>query len=81
MGEIVQLDSRRKPNPDAILIFNLAADFDAVIKDALSRDVPVKVVAGTLAHRLANLIDHVDHKTPLWKMCERVIMKFLTGKK
>lgn len=77
MAKVVQLDSRRKISPDMKVILDMSADFDSVIKDALARGIEIKTIAGVLAHRLANIIDHVDNRLPLWKMCHKIIVKLL----
>ena len=57
-------------------MIEIADDIDAVIlKHLQDSDVEIKDVAGLLSHRLGNLMNHLEDKSELWFVIEKVLKK------
>jgi hypothetical protein len=72
VGDVIQLDRRRKPSAEILKLFRFGCEVDALIVRALN-EIPAQNIAGILAHRLGNLIGHVDHRDELWEVCFKIL--------
>ena len=76
MGDVIDLNSRRKPNPETIRLFKISTKIDAIITQELNEGkVPLKDLAGVIAHRLGNFLSIVDKKKELFDVCCDVMKK------
>jgi hypothetical protein len=69
---------RRKEQPDhtALRLLRIADEVDAVIiKHLRAGDIDPKDLAGLMAHRLGTLMRHIDEKSVLWGVCEKVLKR------
>jgi len=64
------------PDKEAVKLMVIADEIDAVILRHLNAEtVDPRDLAGLLAHRLGTLMRHLDGKTRLWGVCEKVLKK------
>jgi hypothetical protein len=74
MGEVIDMSKRRKPSPETVRLFKLGADVDALIKNSINEGkIPVKDIAGLIAHRLGNFLGLIDKKQELFDVCVKII--------
>ena len=86
MGKLIQLPSRDEraaraaveapslKDTEARRLMKIANEIDAVILRNLDEGgIDPKDLAGLLAHRLGTLMRHLDQKTELWDVCEKVL--------
>jgi len=79
MGKVINFpgpDSKRREASDteAMRLMQIADEIDAVIlKHLNSGAIEPGDLAGLVAHRLGNLMRHIDHKSELWDICQRVL--------
>jgi len=73
MGKVIQLPVKSK-DAEAERLMGIAHEIDAVILKHLDLgDVDPRDLAGLLAHRLGTLMRHLDQKSQLWDVCEKVL--------
>lgn len=59
---------------EALRLMQISDEIDAVIlKHIESGTVDPRDLAGLLAHRLGTLMRHLDQKSKLWDVCEKVL--------
>jgi hypothetical protein len=79
MAKIINLDSRRTRNRldlKSLKLLEVADALDKVILESLQSEMlEAQDVAGILAHRLGTLMRHMDRKSELWDVCERVLKR------
>jgi hypothetical protein len=87
VGRVIQFPSpgsrdetQRKPSTreaadtEALRLMQISDEIDAVIlKHIESGTVDPRDLAGLLAHRLGTLMRHLDQKSKLWDVCEKVL--------
>ena len=57
-------------------MIEIADDIDDVIlKHLQDNDVEIKDIAGLLSHRLGTLMNHLEDKSELWFILEKVLKK------
>ena len=76
MGKVIQFKRKEKVGQAAEKMMAIADEIDAVILRRLQDDgIDARDLAGLLAHRLGTLMSHIDEKTELWYLCEKVLKK------
>lgn len=75
MGQIIQFPTRSgAQDAEAKRLMAVSDEIDAVILKHLDAgDVDPRDLAGLIAHRLGTLMRHLDQKSKLWDVCERVL--------
>jgi hypothetical protein len=77
MGEIIKFPEQSRGNgrdKEAEVLLRIADEIDAVILENLrSGAVDPRDMAGLLAHRLGTLMRHIEQKSLLWDVCEKVL--------
>ena len=74
MAKIIQFPEQKRLDTEAERLLGIADEIDAIIVNHLKAgDVDPRELAGVLAHRLGTLMRHVDQKTLLWDVCEKVM--------
>ena len=82
MGKVIEFKKVERvpkaPAPsgddEARRLMAVASEIDAVILQHLEAgDVDPRDLAGLLAHRLGTLMRHLDQKSKLWDVCEKVL--------
>ena len=77
MGKVLKFRQKERQE-DRITrkMIEIADDIDAVIlKHLQDSDVEIKDVAGLLSHRLGTLMNHLEDKSELWFVIEKVLKK------
>lgn len=73
MGQIIQFPSRPARDGEALKMMKVADEIDAVIlKHLEAGELDPRDIAGLIAHRLGTLMRHLDGKSKLWDVCEKV---------
>ena len=73
MGQVIQFPNPSARAAEARKLMKIADEIDAVILRHLDAgDVDPRDIAGLIAHRLGTLMRHLDGKTKLWDVCEKV---------
>jgi len=76
MGKVIEFKAKPKIDPHAAKLVEIADAIDGVLMRYVMReDIDPRDLAGLLAHRLGTLMRHIDGKTKLWGVCERVAKK------
>ena len=83
MGKVIPFPSGGKTERrdkevegDALRLMKIADDIDSLIlKHLEDGSIDPHDIAGLLAHRLGTLMRHLDEKSKLWDVCERVLKK------
>jgi hypothetical protein len=74
MGKLIQFPGREAQDREAKRLMRIADEIDAVILKHLdSGEVDPRDLAGLIAHRLGTLMRHLDQKSKLWDVCEKVL--------
>ena len=77
MGKV--LPFQKKPDRvdvKSVKLLHVADEIDRVILECLkSPDIEPHDIAGILSHRLGTMMRHMDGKSELWDVCERVLKK------
>lgn len=76
MGKV--LEFRKKPTIDPAVqkMLEISQEIDSVILKYLTdKEVDPKDIAGLLAHRLGSIIKHIEEKSELWDVCQKVLKK------
>jgi hypothetical protein len=74
MGRVIPFPSKIERNVDAKRLMQIANDLDSVILRHLDLgEVDPRDMAGLIAHRLGTLMRHIDEKSKLWDVCEKVL--------
>jgi hypothetical protein len=56
-------------------LLKVGGEIDDIILKHLKRGMDSKELVGILAHRLGNLLGHLDEKDELWYVCRKVLEK------
>jgi hypothetical protein len=65
---------RTPTDTEARRLMRVADDIDQVIlKHLHGGEIEARDLAGLLAHRLGTLMRHMDEKSELWDVCQRVL--------
>ena len=73
MGQVIQFPNRPARDEEARKMMKIADEIDAVILKHLDAgDIDPRDIAGLIAHRLGTLMRHLDEKSKLWDVCEKV---------
>ena len=76
MGKVLQFKQRDQVGKAAEKMVEIADEIDGVILRRLGdKDIDARDLAGLLAHRLGTLMSHIDEKSELWYLCEKVMKK------
>lgn len=77
MGDVIDFLSRlNAPDEAAVKMVEIADEIDAVILKHLQDDgIDARDLVGLLAHRMGTLMNHLEEKTELWDVCEKVMKK------
>ena len=77
MGKVLQFRQKeRQEHRITSKMIDIADDIDAVIlKHLQDSDVEIKDIAGLLSHRLGTLMNHLEDKSELWYVIEKVLKK------
>ena len=74
MAKVIKFPLRERIDPEAVRLLSISNELDAVITRHLSHgDVNAVELAAVIAHRLAELLNHVDEKSELWEFCKKVV--------
>ena len=74
MGQVIQFPGPKSAPRDAERLMQIADEIDAIILRHLTEgDIDPRDLAGLLAHRLGNFMRHLDHRSLLWDVCEKVL--------
>jgi hypothetical protein len=74
MGKIIQFPVRDATEASAKQMMRIADEIDAVIVRHLDAgEIDPRDLAGLIAHRLGTLMRHIDGKSKLWDVCEKVL--------
>jgi len=74
MGKVIQFPVRAAPDSEARQLMKIADEIDAVIlKHIELGKVDPCDLAGLMAHRLGTLMRHLEQKSKLWDVCEKVL--------
>ena len=66
----------RRVESEALRLMKIADEIDSlVLKHLEDGTIDPHDIAGLLAHRLGTLMRHLDEKSKLWDVCERVLKK------
>ena len=77
MGKVLKF-RHKESQEDRITrkMIEIADDIDALILDHLQdNEVEIKDIAGLLSHRLGTLMNHLEDKSELWFVLEKVLKK------
>ena len=76
MGKVIDFPIIRRQDSDAARLKRIADELDEVIVRHLTEGhVEGSDMAGILAHRLGTLMRHLNDKSQLWDICEKVLKK------
>lgn len=80
MGVVIKFKAKEaqetKQDLMAEKMVEIAEEIDAVILKHLQDDgVDPRDLVGLLAHRMGTLMNHLDEKSELWGICEKVMKK------
>ena len=85
MGKVIQFPTKQPKSKsssrteqavdtEALRLMQVSDELDAVIlKYVESGAVDPRDLAGLMAHRLGTLMRHLDQKSKLWDVCQRVL--------
>lgn len=75
MGKVLNFPARESSkDTEARRLMKIADEIDAVIVKHLDLgEVDPRDLAGLFAHRLGTLMRHLDQKSKLWEVCEKVL--------
>ncbi len=74
MGDIIQFPKKDRREDEARRLLKVSDEIDAVILKHLDAGaIDPRDLAGLMAHRLGTLMRHLDQKTKLWDVCEKVL--------
>lgn len=74
MGKVLNFPSRDTKEAEARRLMKIADEIDSVILKHLDAgEVDPRDLAGLFAHRLGTLMRHLDQKSKLWEVCEKVL--------
>ena len=74
MGRVIPFPSKIEQNADAKRLMQIANELDTVILRHLDLgEVDPRDMAGLMAHRLGTLMRHIEEKSKLWDVCEKVL--------
>lgn len=76
MGRVIPFPGPKHPEhrDEATRLLEISDEIDGVIRKHLEAgDVEPRELAGLLAHRLGTLMRHVDEKSKVWDVCEKVL--------
>lgn len=67
-------DRGRELDSEALRLMQVSDEIDAVILKHISAGtIDPRDLAGLMAHRLGTLMRHIDQKSKLWDVCEKVL--------
>lgn len=76
MGKVLPFKRPQSTGMTAKLMVEIADEIDEIILRRLGDgQIDAKDLAGLLAHRLGTMMSHVEEKTELWFLCEKVLKK------
>ncbi|SME94260.1 hypothetical protein [Pseudobacteriovorax antillogorgiicola] len=77
MGKVINLTPKKTAQDRmAEKMVEIAEEIDAVILKHLQDDnIDPRDLVGLLSHRLGTLMNHLDEKSELWFICERVMKR------
>ena len=75
MGQIIQFPGNQTGRDvEAKRLMRIADEIDALILKHLDQgEVDPRDLAGLMAHRLGTLMRHLEQKSKLWDVCEKVV--------
>ena len=74
MGKVIEFPGRGVQESEARRLMRVADEIDAVILKHLDQgEIDPRDLAGLIAHRLGTLMRHLDQKSKLWDVCEKVL--------
>ena len=75
MSNVIHVQFKKHiDDPVAQKLVEIANEIDAVILKHLNdKDVEARDLVGLLSHRLGSLMNHMDQKSELWGVCEKVM--------
>jgi hypothetical protein len=76
MGKVIKFKQKPQHDPTTIKLVQASAELDAVILKYLNdNDIDPRELAGLIAHRLGTLMNHLEEKSELWCVCEKVLKR------
>lgn len=77
MGQLIRFPGQKtKELATAEKLVVVAEEIDAVIlKHLQDEGIDPRDLVGLLAHRMGTLMNHLDEKSELWHVCEKVMKK------
>lgn len=76
MGKVLPFKRDTQLDKAARKLVAMSAEIDQVILKYVSDDeVDPGEVAGLLSHRLGSLMRHIERKSELWDVCEKVLRR------
>lgn len=74
VGNVIQFPGPNSVSPDMQRLMHIADEIDAIILRHLTEgDIDPRDLAGLLAHRLGSFMRHLEQKSLLWDVCEKVL--------
>ena len=75
MGDLLTFKQvKTRQDLTAEKLVEIADEIDAIIlKNIENDDIEVRDLVGVLSHRLGALMKHLDEKSELWQVCEKVM--------
>lgn len=76
MGKVIPFPTVDKSQRTAKKLVEIADEIDAlVLKNLKDKDIETRDLVGILSHRLGHLISHLEGKSELWGVCEKVLKR------
>ena len=79
MGDVIEFKRPAVKSDDELVaerLVEVAGEIDAIILKHLNEDyLDPRDLVGLLSHRLGTLMKHLDEKSELWYVCEKVMKK------
>jgi hypothetical protein len=76
MGKVLRFHRKEPVDETAEKLVAMSAEIDRVILKYLNDpDVDPGEIAGLISHRLGSLMRHIDKKSELWDVCQRVLRR------
>ncbi len=76
MSKVIKFPVQKRCDPEVLKLKEISDQLDEIILTHLTQGhVEVKDIAGLLSHRLGTLMRHLDDKSRIWDVCEKVLKK------
>ena len=76
MAKILKFKQKQQNDPTTLKLVQASIEIDEIILKYMNdSDIDARELAGLIAHRLGTLMNHIEEKSELWGVCERVLKK------